>query len=231
MKEDIGMIITIDGPAGAGKSTVSKVLAERLNYGYLDTGALYRAVAYKIIQNNVSVSDEAAMSDLLKHMKINVYMTGNAMKVFMDSEDVTDLIRTEEIGLMASKISAGIPVRHALLAIQREAGKRGSIIAEGRDMGTVVFPHADVKFFLDANARVRTNRRYNELIAKGIDADLRAIENDLNMRDKQDRERTVAPLKIPEGAIIIDSSNLKVLDVVENMMNFVNKKNESLKTQ
>lgn len=217
------MLITIDGPSGAGKSTVSKVLAKRLSYGYLDTGALYRSVAYQAKKEAVDMDDENALSDFLKNLRICIKNINGMMKVFVGDTDVSDHIRTEDIGLSASKISANAMVRSALLKIQREAGERGSIVAEGRDMGSVVFPDADIKFFLDATVEERIKRRYKELVDKGMAVDFQTVQRDLNLRDRQDRERTVAPLTIPRDAIVIDSSNMNTTDVVENMMNLVNK--------
>jgi len=218
-------IVTIDGPSGAGKSTVSRELAKRLDYVYLDTGAIYRAVAYQAVKSGISLDDEQSMNEFLNHLKIKLKQIDHQMHISIDETDVTDHIRTEEIGLAASKISAFPMIRSSLLEVQREMGKRGSIVAEGRDMGTVVFPHANIKFFLDADPRERIKRRHKELLDKGMNFDLQTIEKDLHLRDKQDRERAVAPLKIPEGAIIIDSSKLSVMDVIEKMMNFVNKYN------
>jgi cytidylate kinase len=221
-----GLIITIDGPAGAGKSTVSKELAKRLSYRYLDTGAIYRAVAYKMKNDGIAIDNEKSMADLLSRLKIELKHTEYQMKIYIDGMDITEQIRTEEIGLSASKISANPLVRKVLLEIQRAVGKTGSLVAEGRDMGTVVFPNADVKFFLDADPQERIKRRYKELLDKRIEVDVQAIEKDMHLRDQQDRERQVSPLKIPEKAIVIDSSNMTVIDVIEVMMNFINKYNK-----
>lgn len=230
MTKDKQLVITIDGPAGAGKSTVGKALAKRMSYAYMDTGALYRAVAYNILKEGINHDDETGIFDLIKRINISLKIIDSNTKVFIDGEDITELVRTEEIGLMASSISAIPLVRTALLDIQKKAGEGGGIVTEGRDMGTIVFPNADVKFFLDANAEERINRRHKELIEKGMVVDLQTIEKDLTSRDKQDRERVIAPLKIPEGSVVIDSSNMNIFDVIENMMNFVNKKIKELKT-
>ena len=160
------LIITIDGPAGAGKSTVSKMLAKQLNYIYLDTGALYRALAYKIIISKISLDDISAIADLCSSTKVHLENLDGRMKVFVDGDDVEERIRTEEVGLAASKISTYAVVRARLLDLQRGASAYGGIIAEGRDMGSVVFPDADHKFYLDAKLEARIGRRYKELLEK-----------------------------------------------------------------
>lgn len=230
MKRGKGLLITIDGPSGAGKSTVGKALAERLSYGYLDTGALYRAVAYQALKDGIDVENKKALSDFLKKgLNIFIKNINGTMKVFIGNNDVSEYIRNEDIGLVASKISAYASVRMALLEVQRDAGHEGAVIAEGRDMGSIVFPEAEVKFFLDAKVEERIMRRYRELTAMGASVDYQTVENDLKLRDKQDSERDIAPLKIPEGAIIIDSSNMNSTDVVENMMDFIEKKTKEEK--
>lgn len=213
-----GLIITIDGPAGSGKSTVGRILAKRLSYVYLDTGALYRAVAYKIIEEGVSPDSEDDISKLCRRIRIALENRGNELRVFVDGMDVTEHLRTEEIGLLASRVSAIALVRKFLLPIQREMGVKGGIVAEGRDMGTVVFPDADVKFFLDADLGERIQRRYGELATKGQNPNYKEVEKDLIRRDAQDRGRTVAPLKIPDCAIVIDSTRIPVSKVVEKMV-------------
>lgn len=216
------LIITIDGPAGVGKSTVSKILAKKLSFVYLDTGALYRAVAYRVLEKGILLDDERAISDLCSRLKINLKNVDGNLNVFVENENVTDKIRTEEVGLLASRVSAIPVVRKMLLSIQREAGKEGGIVAEGRDMGTVVFPNADCKFFLDADIEERARRRYKELLMRGKIADYKETERDLNVRDRQDREREIAPLMASQEAITIDSTNMNVTEVVENIMSFIN---------
>ena len=186
-------IITVDGPAGAGKSTVSKILAQQLSYIYLDTGALYRAVAYKFLVDNIAPDDEKALSELLKRMSISLKNMNGTLNVLVNDENVTEKIRNEKIGLLASRVSAIPLVRASLLSIQRNVGKRGGIVAEGRDMGTVVFPDADYKFYLEASADVRARRRYNELCMPGSNVDYDEVRRDLIVRDRQDREREIAP--------------------------------------
>lgn len=211
-------MITIDGPAGSGKSTVSRLLAKKLSYLYLDTGALYRAVAWQAIRNGISATDEEAVAELCRQTEIRFRRVDDVLKVFVDAEDVTEKIRTEPVGLLASTLSAMPVVRSSLLRIQRESGKNGGIVAEGRDMGTVVFPDADLKFFLDADVEERVRRRYMELVMRGEKVDYQSLKKDLLCRDRQDRERAVAPLKVPEGAIIVDSTRLSIDAVVKAML-------------
>ena len=216
-----GLIITVDGPAGAGKSTVSKTLAQLLSYIYLDTGALYRAVAYKLLVDNTAPDDEKALSELLMRISISLKNMNGTLNVFVNDENVTEKIRNEKIGLLASRFSAIASVRASLLSLQRNVGKRGGIVAEGRDMGTVVFPDADYKFYLEASVDVRARRRYNELCTRGSNVDYDEVKRDLIVRDRQDREREIAPLKAVDGATIIDSTHMTISTVVERMMSMI----------
>jgi cytidylate kinase len=217
-------IITIDGPAGAGKSTVSKMLAKKLDYIYLDTGALYRALAYKTLKFKISLDDVAALANLCSSTTIVLENINGQMKVFVDGEDVEEKIRTEEVGLTASKISTFAIVREKLLDLQREAGAQGGIVAEGRDMGSVVFPHADYKFYLDAKLNERIKRRYEELLAKDAPVEYKSIQKDMFARDNQDKQREIAPLKAPDDAIIIDSDNLSVQEVIDKIIFYISVK-------
>ena len=223
---DTKKIITIDGPAGAGKSTVSKALAKKLGYIYLDTGALYRALAYKALRAKISLEDTDALADLCSGTTVSLKNIDGRMSVLVDGEDVGNKIRTEDVGLAASKISAFAVVRENLLNLQREAGLQGGIVAEGRDMGSIVFPHADYKFYLDANVEERTKRRYKELLAKGAGAEYSGIQKDMMARDDQDSQRKIAPLKASADAIIIDSTGLSVEGVVETIIQHISIKSD-----
>jgi cytidylate kinase len=217
----MGKVITIDGPSGAGKSTVSKALAAKLQYLYLDTGALYRALAYQALKNNVDIHRPDELAGFCLTTQVTLENFDGKMTVYVNGENVDDKIRTEEVGLAASAISAFPVVREKLLSLQREAGALGNIVAEGRDMGTVIFPDADIKFFLDASAKERVRRRCQELTMHGYFVDYQEVERDLIRRDKQDRERKVAPLIPSENAVIIDSTTMTADDVVEKMISII----------
>lgn len=212
------MIIAIDGPAGVGKSTVAKLLAARLGYLYLDTGALYRAVAWKVLHSNVNPTDSERVAQLLPTTAIQMQFQNGAMQVLVDGQDITGELRTPEVTASASIVSAIPAVREWLLPIQRQIGQRGSVVAEGRDIGTKVFPSARLKFFLDADATVRADRRHRELVAAGHSRPLEKTYQDLSGRDTRDRNRAIAPLIPAADARHIDTSALKVEEVVEQMM-------------
>ena len=215
------LVITIDGPAGSGKSTVSKALAEGISYVYLDTGALYRAMAYRARQENVMPYDVEHLSKLCNEINIYLEAVDGGIRIIVDGDDVTNKIRTEEIGFLASQISAVPIVRESLLSIQREVGRAGGVVAEGRDMGTVVFPHADIKFYLVADVLERAKRRYEELIERGENVELEEIHSGLLARDQQDSGRSIAPLRAAADAVVIDSTFLDITEVVDTMKRIV----------
>lgn len=217
------LVIAVDGPAGAGKSTVSRMLAEKLSFAYLDTGALYRALAYRAIEEGLSLDDEQGLAALCGRTVIHLINAGNGFGVFANGQDVTEKVRSEPIGLMASRLSALPMARSALLELQRAAARHGSIVAEGRDMGTVVFPEADYKFFLTATTMERAKRRYEELINRGEPADLDSISEGMKKRDNQDRQREIAPLVAAADAIVIDSTSMTVVEVVDRMLSVIRK--------
>jgi cytidylate kinase len=212
------VIIAIDGPAGVGKSTVAKMLAARLGYLYLDTGALYRAVAWKVLRANLAPGDAEAVARLLASTSIHMQFQNSAMTVLVDDQDVTSELRSPEVSASASIVSAIPAVREWLLPVQRQIGERGSVVAEGRDIGTKVFPSAPVKFFLDADATVRADRRHRELVAAGHRGPKEQTYQDLSGRDTRDRTRAVAPLVAAKDARHIDTSALTIEKVVEQML-------------
>jgi len=207
-------VITIDGPSGAGKSTVSKLLAKKLGYKYLDTGALYRAVAWKIKKENADMEDEKNLCTILE--KIDITLNGD--KIIVDGIDVTSAIRSPEIGELSSKASARPVVRENLFTLQREFGLKGNVVIEGRDTGTVIFPEAENKFFLDANIEERARRRHKELKEKAVEVDLDKTIEALNKRDKRDSTRENSPLKRTGDMTYIDTSNLSVEEVVSKII-------------
>ena len=218
------IIVTIDGPAGAGKTTVSRSLAKRLGYRYIDTGALYRAVALAAKRNLVQDDDDAALEKICQGLELQYVRTKKGLKLLSNGEDVTDKIRSPDITMMASAVSARSVVRRYLLDVQRAMGRQGGAVFEGRDMGTVVFPNAEVKFYLDASEKIRAKRRYIELQTK-TELSLEEVERDLKKRDNNDSTRTEAPLKPAADAIRIDSTDMKIDEVVSKMLDHIQCKN------
>jgi len=208
------LLITIDGPAGAGKTTVSRMLADRLSYRYIDTGALYRGIAYMAKSAEIEPDDDAALADLCSGLDIKFIRNEKETRLLAGETDITDNIRTPEISMMSSAVSARPVVRQYLLKIQRDMGKEKGVVFEGRDMGTVVFPDADIKFFLDASPEIRSFRRYKELAARNSSQTLEEVETDIRHRDKNDSTRAAAPLKPAEDAVIIDATMRSAEDVV-----------------
>ncbi len=220
MPSETKLLITIDGPAGAGKTTVSRLLAARLGYRHIDTGALYRAVALAARERGIAAEDDAGLDRMLSCLAIafSPAPAEGRVRVTLDGRDVTEAIRTPEISLLSSAISARPVVRAGLLALQRELGRGGGAVFEGRDMGTVVFPEADLKFFLTADEDARARRRFAELRGAGAGIALEEVLADLQRRDRQDAERAVAPLRAAEDAIRIDSTGLTLEEVVAAML-------------
>jgi len=218
------LLITIDGPAGAGKTTISKLLAKCLGYRYLDTGALYRGVAKAVQKQGVSPDDDDGLAQLLDHTQLTLEEGADGLRLMLDQQDITDAIRTPAISMLASAVSARPLVRDFLLQTQRTIGRQKKVVVEGRDMGTVVFPDADVKFFLNADARIRARRRFDELVATGAeDLDLQAVEKDMVQRDRNDSTRSVAPLHPAADAIHIDSTHMGIDAVVDAMLTHIRK--------
>jgi cytidylate kinase len=217
------LVIAIDGPSGAGKSTTARLLAERLGYIYIDTGAMYRAVGWKARQEGIDPDDEERLEDLCRRTEVAIKQDNSDPRFYVDGLDVTGELRTPEMGMTASAVSKSPSVRARLLTLQRELGKNGGVVMDGRDIGTVVFPGADVKFFLDAGAEERGRRRYLELKAKGMDVDSARITREIMDRDQQDSGRELAPLRRADDAILIDSTALDVNDVLDRMLSVIAK--------
>ena len=215
------MIVAIDGPSGAGKSTLAKRLAKELGFTYLDTGAMYRALALKVLQGPVDPGDEAKLAALVGDTEIGLHEKGGRLKVLLDGVDVADMIRTPEVSQMASKVSAQKVVRQRMLELQRAAAGRGDIVAEGRDIGTVIFPGAEVKVYLDASVKERARRRYEELRASGREVSLAETVRELKERDRRDSGRDLAPLRKAVDAVAIDSSSLTADAVAERVMELI----------
>lgn len=216
--------IAIDGPAGAGKSTIAKLVAKEMNYIYVDTGALYRAIAYYLVTNSIDIEDGEALSRACAGISVEIKYEQDAQQVYLNDENVTPFLRTEETGNMASKSSAKEPVRAALLDLQRDMAKEYNVVMDGRDIGTNVLPNAEVKVYLTASSKERANRRYKELIEKGETADFDKIEADIIERDERDMNRAIAPLKQAEDAVLVDSSDMNIEEVVETILSVAKSK-------
>jgi len=215
------LIIAIDGPSGAGKSTLSKLLARALNYVNIDTGAMYRSVALAARRRGINPSDEAALALLCDSVTIDFLRGATGERVLLNGEDVSDAIRTPEISLLTSKVSACRAVREAMVRLQRRMGKGGGVVLEGRDIGSVVFPDAEVKFFLQASAGERGRRRYEELREKGLPVDLDQTIAEVEERDAADSAREHAPLIRADDAVVIDSTSLSIEQVLTEMLQVV----------
>lgn len=211
------LVIAIDGPAGAGKSTIAKMVAEKLGYAYIDTGAMYRAVTLKLLRQNLPFHPDLAGS-VAEHICVRFQPDAGINKVFLDEEDVTEAIRSHDVTALVSQVSAVESVRSAMVELQRKMGKQGGAVLDGRDIGTVVFPHADVKIFLTANVDERVRRRYNELLAKNQQVDKETLRSEIITRDKYDSEREISPLRCAKDAIYLDTSNIDKDGVVKKIL-------------
>lgn len=209
------IIIAIDGPAGSGKSTTARLVAQKLGYIYIDTGAMYRALTLKVLESNVDPSDEDSIVKLAENTKIElVYENGN-LKVILDDRDVTDKIRSPEVTSLVSIVSAHPKVRDIMVKKQRELGKDGGVVIDGRDIGTVVFPNADLKIFMTADVKERAKRRQKELLSQGFKIEIEKLIKEIEERDKIDSNREISPLKKADDAIEIDTTNLTIEEQVE----------------
>lgn len=213
--------IAIDGPAGAGKSTIAKKLAAQLGFVYVDTGAMYRAMAYYFLQNKIAADDEAAIAAACPDVDVTIRYEGDGQHVLLNGADISGEIRREEVGNMASATSVYPAVRTKLVELQRQLAQKENVIMDGRDIGTVVLPAADVKIYLTASSAVRAKRRYDELTAKGETCDLAAIEQDIIARDYRDMHRETSPLAQADDAVLLDSSELSIDGVVEKMQEII----------
>ena len=213
--------IAIDGPAGAGKSTIAKRLAKELGYIYVDTGAMYRAMAYYFLKNQISAEDENRIAAACEHVDITIRYQDGEQQVILNGENVNGVIRNEEVGNMASSTSVYPVVRKKLVELQQQLAVKENVIMDGRDIGTVVLPNADVKIYLTASSMVRAKRRYDELTAKGEACDLDQIEQDIMDRDYRDMNRETSPLKQADDAVLLDSSDLDIDGVVEKMKEII----------
>lgn len=209
--------IAIDGPAGAGKSTIAKLAAKELGFIYIDTGAMYRTIALYLLRADVDCEDSAALEKALREIEVEIGYSDGAQQLILNGENVTDLIRTEEVSQMASISSAKPSVRQKLLQLQRGAAEKYNVIMDGRDIGTVILPHAQLKIYLTASIEERARRRYEEMKAKGVSCDLAEIEADIAERDERDMNREVSPLRQAEDAVLIDSSHMTVEEVCQEI--------------
>ncbi len=220
--------VAIDGPAGAGKSTIARKAAEMLGYIYVDTGALYRTVGIAAIRKNTDLKNKAELKELLDSINIELKFENGVQKVFLNGEDVSEKIRTPECGMMASAVSAIKEVREFLLDTQRGLAAKNNVIMDGRDIGTVILPNAQVKIFLTASPEVRAKRRYDEFLQKGVQVKYEDVLADIIVRDKNDSEREIAPLKPAEDSVIADTSNDTLRQAIDKVVNIVK---ETLKTK
>ena len=210
--------IAIDGPAGAGKSTIAKMVSKKLNCIYVDTGAMYRAVALFFIENGLASDDEKRIAKEIENIHVDIQFEAGDQKVLLNGKDVTEEIRAERVGKWASEISKYTVVREYLVKMQREIAAKQDVVMDGRDIGTVVLPQANVKIYLTASSKVRAMRRYNELTQKGVFCDIHDIEQGIMERDAQDMNREISPLRQAKDAILIDSSNMTIDEVVEKIV-------------
>ncbi len=214
----MGYQVAIDGPAGAGKSTIAKQVAKEKGFIYVDTGALYRALAVYFLDTGTLPDDEAAIHQALQDVEVSIRYEEQAQQVYVNGSNITSRLREEAVGNLASKISPIPAVRKKLLHLQQELGRTHDVVMDGRDIGTTILPDADVKIFLTASVKARANRRFQELSEKGIPCDLDEITRDIEERDERDMNRKEAPLRQAEDAVLIDSSDLTISQVVQKVM-------------
>lgn len=225
----MGYSVAIDGPAGAGKSTIAKQIAKKLGFIYVDTGAMYRAMALFFINKHIDAGNEAEVSRICKEADIDIRYENGEQQVYLNGENVNSLIRTEEVGFMASKTSVYRDVRIKLVELQHKMAASNSVIMDGRDIGTCVLPNANVKIYLTAGSRVRAERRYKELKEKGTDCNIDIIEQDIIDRDKRDMTRDISPLKQADDAVLVDSSYMTIEEVINSIIQLIeNNRNSTM---
>ncbi len=216
----MGYNVAIDGPAGAGKSTIAKLVAKEKGYIYVDTGAMYRGLAIHFLKKGVDPEDKKAVAEACKDAEVTIGYENRIQQIYLNGENVTGMLRTEEVGNMASKTSAIPEVRNKLLDLQRSLAKEKDVIMDGRDIGTNILPDADVKIYLTASVETRAKRRFDELKEKGEDCSLEEISKDIRERDERDMTREIAPLRKAEDAVLVDSSNMTIPEVVDAICSY-----------
>ena len=215
------MKVAIDGPAGAGKSSIAKAVAKKMDFIYIDTGAMYRAVAVYAIENGIEIKEENFTRDVLDKIKIDIAYEDGAQKIFLSGRDVSERIREADVSIGASNVAVIPAVRLKLVELQRSLAEKTSVIMDGRDIGTYVLPDAEVKIFLTASSDVRAKRRLLEMKEKGMEADFETVKRDIEYRDKNDSEREFAPLKQAEDAILVDTSDMTIEEVIERISGII----------
>lgn len=218
------MIVAIDGPAGTGKGTIASLISKRLGYTYIDTGAMYRCIALKMLNNNIQLNDMEKIQKLLDETKIEFMNFADKQHVFLDDEDVTEEIRTPRVNDVVSQVSAIVEIRKKLVEMQQKFGEEQNVVMEGRDITTVVFPNADVKIYLTAEPEIRAKRRFDELMAKGVETTYEETLEKINARDKNDMNKPVGALMIAKNATVVDSSNLTIEEVYEKVHEIITDK-------
>ena len=216
----MGYNVAVDGPAGAGKSTIAKFVAKEKGYIYVDTGAMYRGLAIHFLKKGINPDNKKAVADACRDAQVTIGYENGAQQIYLNGENVTAMLRTEEVGNMASKTSAIPEVRQKLLELQRSLAEEKDVIMDGRDIGTNILPEADVKIYLTASVETRAKRRFDELKAKGIECSLEEIARDIKERDERDMTREIAPLRRAEDAVLIDSSEMTITQVVEAICSY-----------
>lgn len=217
--------VAIDGPAGAGKSSIAKAVAKKLGFVYIDTGAMYRAVAVYAIENGIEIKEESFTDDVLDNIQIDISYDESGQKIFLCKKDVSERIRMADASIAASNVATIPKVRLKLVELQRKLAKKSSVIMDGRDIGTYVLPDAEVKIFLTASVEERAKRRLKEMLEKGQEADFEKVKKDIEYRDKNDSERKFAPLKQADDAILVDSSDMTIDEVIERITKIIKEAN------